>query len=272
MLTDVRVYRTPADYLVFPLFEVGPYSLKSIDGLGAVRTEITENYMTNVDQYAHNRFNTDYRSVIINVGIEADYTTGESVQELRKKLHTYFPKYKAVTLRFTDDALGVVEASGHIESVTPEIFTSDPGATIVVACPDPYFRAINEVLIANPVQGANSTYTINYGGSAPVGYRFKIEPNGGPIATINFDGFRISNSIQVGQRVEVSTVPGDKYVRFYESAGASTYKNWTKYVNHLTDWGKLLLQPGTNVKTMSWSGGSANPFKNLRWTPKYLSL
>lgn len=267
MLTDIRVYRTTTDYLTIPIGEADSFILKGVDGLGPAAVAVTENYMVGVDQYAHNRFNTDYRTIGLTIGIEKDYVTGESVQELAQKLYKYFPRHAPITLRFTDDVFGIVEIEARVASLTRSIFTPDPEAVVSLVCPDPYFHAISEIVIANPSPGV-----IEYSGSAPVGYRFDIVPTGGTVTSINFDGFRIAKTLSVGQRIEVSTVPGDKYVMFYTSSSDATPDYYTKFVNHLTDWSTLLMQPGENDKVMSWTGSSSNPFKNLRWVPKYLSL
>jgi hypothetical protein len=272
MLQDFRVYRTPTDYLHLPLDQERPYLVKGIDGLGPVPSQITENYMSYANQYSHDRHNVDQRIIAVTLGLTDDHYGGLSVQQLRNQLYFYLPLHSEVTLWFQDDVIGQVQIKGRVESLTPAIFTKEPEVVVTVVCPDPYFSALTEIVIANPVRGANNTYEIEYLGSAPVGYKFDIIPSGGTISTINFDGFRMAQSIPSGQKVAVSTIPGDKYVRRYANLTTTSYNRWTKYVNYLTDWGTLLLYPGLNVKTMSWSGTTANPFKNIRWTPKYLSL
>lgn len=72
-------------------------------------------------------------------------TINGEIEENRLKLYRYFPVKKDVQLRFETDSRDVL-INGAVELISCDIFSAREVAQISIICPQPYFRAVNDLV------------------------------------------------------------------------------------------------------------------------------
>lgn len=258
------------------------YVFKNIDGLGPVKATLTSSDNAS-DAGSTFLFARDgQRNIVITMGYAPAYSTGSTVEDLRRELESVFMPKTAVELRFTDDVLGSFDIWGHVESNEPAIFSKDPEVVISIICDDPYFYSTAADTVFNIpllVPGADQ-FSINYPGNVPTGFVFEFDRDADDTPSDNYVklsmlplNYPISPMMrllevpfEIDDEFRISSVRGDRgatYVRDSIEYNAMPYFSGS-LVN-------MQLQPGLNYfslePTFAVTGQTA---KNAKITYKHL--
>lgn len=226
MLTELTVERrlpyheTVDEFFTFT-FE-GPdreYIVKNIDGLGPVRSDLEDLTSVIADRANHVGSLDATRNIVLLLEFDPDYSTGSTITSLRQALDNVFIAGEPVHMSFTDSALGVVKIEGVVENQTPTIFSDSPETQISILCAEPYFVG-SEESIEIPKEFFPE---ITYDGDALTSFTLEVDFTS-DLTTFELywlltdDIWRASEDFLVGDKLTISTVPGDRKVELLRSA------------------------------------------------------
>lgn len=230
--------------------ENDPIQILNVDGLDPVKAAIDVVTSGNVDGAVSLDASVPTRNIVMTLRPNPDWSTW-TAEQLRQFIYNYFIPKTQVKLIFTSEEIsGAVEIMGTVESCDANPFTKDPTYLVSIICPDPYFVAVDPVVvdgaIINQSSWGSSKTTISLPGNVPVGMELKVA-----------DGFDNELYIQVGNP-EVGTfhmvgsvagifymgsIPLKKYVRSGDPANG-TFTNRLYELELGSIW--PLLYPGDN--------------------------
>lgn len=118
------------------------YNVVAIDGLGPVDAVLQTSNTVTTDGVIFNGARKDEREIVINLAYYPE--SGKNIEDLRHGTYKYFPEKEEVTLVFHADTRSV-STTGIVESNDVSIFSEKEGSSIVIKCPDPWFRIDNEL-------------------------------------------------------------------------------------------------------------------------------
>ena len=118
------------------------YNVVAIDGLGPVDAVLQTSNTVTTDGVIFNGARKDEREIIINLAYYPE--SGKNIEDLRHGTYKYFPEKEEVTLVFHADTRSV-RTTGIVESNEIPIFSEKEASSIVIKCPDPWFRIDNEL-------------------------------------------------------------------------------------------------------------------------------
>lgn len=118
------------------------YNVVAIDGLGPVDAVLQTSNTVTTDGVIFNGARKDEREIIINLAYHPE--SGKNIEDLRHGTYKYFPEKEEVTLVFHADTRSV-RTTGIVESNDISIFSEKEASSIVIKCPDPWFRIDNEL-------------------------------------------------------------------------------------------------------------------------------
>lgn len=118
------------------------YNVVAIDGLGPVDAVLQTSNTVTTDGVIFNGARKDEREIIINLAYYPE--SGKNIEDLRHGTYKYFPEKEEVTLVFHADTRSV-RTTGIVESNDIPIFSEKESSSIVIKCPDPWFRIDNEL-------------------------------------------------------------------------------------------------------------------------------
>jgi len=245
----------------------GPYFVTKIDGLGPVKAEIITTGYAASDGEVYQTSKTGKRNLVISLGYRANYSTGASIEKIRKELYAALPPKAVVKLRFFDEEDAPVEIKGYVESHEPDIFAQDPTVVISILCTLPYFNALSPVTLNSY---NNSMLELNYPGSALTGFLFDLYVD----RTIS--NVRLQNLVDkdivyagtliAGDTLSISTVKGSKFIKRTRSGVA------TSVLNGLTS-GALSMEIGPLTEFLGAAvPGVDDMSTRLTYTPKYVGI
>ena len=171
--------------LRFP--EKSGFLIKSVTGLGPVKSDINITEIATGDGGVFNSARATSRNIVMKLGLMFDPT----IEDSRQKSYKYFPLKHKVRLRIETDNR-VCETYGYVESNEPDIFSKSEVSSISIVCPDSYlysaeknvtvfygvepkfeFEFSNESLTKNMIEFSaiqdRSMESIYYKGDAEVG-------------------------------------------------------------------------------------------------------
>lgn len=235
-----------------------PLQIRNIGGLGPVKANINTTPYGSFTGESYNGSSVGKRNIVISIGFNPNWV-GQTIESLRALLYQYFMPESFVNLRFLSSHLPTVEINGYIESMEPNIFSKDPEVQISIICPEPDFVSVTAVTVDGVTNTDTSDVTIiNYAGSIPGGFKltigydtdhpfydqgdFAVRIVAPQDSSLNFSG--TLNLHPVIKHIELSTIPGNKYIN--EIIGASG-SNTETIIQSITDdsvWPKL--KPGAN--------------------------
>jgi len=178
--------------------------------------------------------------------------------------------------KFTEDLFAQTKdltIDARIESCEPSIFTKDPAMDVSMLCYDPDFVDLTGVTVNGSTVSDLTESVVTYEGEVDTGVIFTLRPDrvlndftifhrppDGTLVTIDF-----SYPMLVGDVVEISSVPGSKYVRVTRAGVQSSI---LYAVSPQSGW--LTLQPGDNHIRV-YATGAAVPY-SIEYTDKYGGL
>ena len=118
------------------------YNVVAIDGLGPVDAVLQTSNTVTTDGVIFNGARKDEREIIINLAYYPE--SGKNIEDLRHGTYKYFPEKEEVALVFHADTRSV-RTTGIVESNEIPIFSEKESSSIVIKCPDPWFRIDNEL-------------------------------------------------------------------------------------------------------------------------------
>lgn len=158
----------------------GPYVLKSSDGLGPPNRALFR-AKTTQEGGVRQGSRTEDRQATMLVGLQPDWDTGQTAEELRTELYGLltppFGLPVGMQLLLGDTVQAV--AQGDISAMEVAIFSSDPAVQIVLDCDYPYFLGPNLVyqFPEKSLVSGKTAIDIENDGSAPAGFwmRFVVQ-------------------------------------------------------------------------------------------------
>lgn len=278
MLTQLEVFNSRVAEAPFPIGEGSaasdPLQIRDITGLGPVVATVNMNRLGDMDEESYSGSSVGKRAIVITLGLNPDWRN-QTYATLRQAVYAYFMPKSLVRLRISSTHLPTVEISGVVESCEPTIFSQDQSMVVTILCPKPHFSDVSATVLSGlTVASANQTYTeVNYMGTTEVGFTMSVRPNfdnvgaTGQVQIINrapTSEFLIVDPVTIDttQYLDVSTVPGDKYVQ-YSYADMRTPVNLLRYMSPNSLWQRL--KKGKNeIRVVSSTPG-------LRWSLRYVN-
>jgi hypothetical protein len=259
MLTTIELIKKDGGVLTLPIYDPTNFAVIDVQGLDPVRNNIVTSNFSQMDGAQYQASRREMRNIVLKIRILS--IPGEAnVQELRKQLYEYLLPKSNVKIRFTQDYISTFSIEGQVESFDAPIFVKEPEATISILCFDPdfYKEVTTSFSGVSVISGSTSYSNLNYTGSVDTGFIFTITAND---STNSFTLESTSSDnvlrkmtftdntglLASGDKIIVSTVPGDKYVKRVRS-NVETSILWA--LDRTSDW--IRLYPGYNevaVKT-----------------------
>ena len=251
-----------------PITQVSPsdkFILKDISGLGPPDVLVNIG-TTTYPQGVYQGSKPQPRQMIATIGLNPDYFSGETVEDLREILYGILGlEIGDFVFEIWNDDVKVAIAPGHVSKFEPAIFSKDPAVQITIECEDSYFSAPDELEV-NLTGMSTSTLTVDNIGSVVAGFRLAIT------LTSNLSSFQLtldSIPLQVtyaflsGDQIIFETRDGNRNIsRIRSGVEISLLDNIT-----LDNW--LKLKRGVNSIGMS----SPNfTYDYLEYTPNYLGV
>lgn len=211
------------------------------------------------------------RNIVIYVAMERD------IESSRINLYKYFPLKKVVTLYFKNGSRDV-SIEGYVELIECDLFTNRQVAQISIVCPQPYFKAVEELVsyfsditssftfpFSIPAEGmafssitANVRKSIINAGDIESGIIISIYANGTVVNPVVYDVFerthvKFNFTMQPNDEIIVNTNVGKKSVTLIRNGISS---NLLGYMAADSTW--LTLKAGDNVFTYDSESGNSN--------------
>lgn len=274
MITKLDVRSNQGGFLSFPLADDSSgYIVENIEGLGPVKVTLVSSKFAQQDGAQYQASQRDTRNILLKIGLEPDYTTGDTVQALRSRLYSVFMPKMAVDLSFLLDDEQQLDISGRVESCEPTIFDQEPAVDISVMCFDPDF-VDPIVVVQNGVTTAGSNSSnFTYQGTVDSGILFQIMPNRNlsefTIYQQASDGGLRSMDFQAplvdGDTVTISTISGAKFANLTRADADSSILYG---VDPQANW--LQLTPGANAIRV-YAEGDPVPY-TIQYSKRYGGL
>lgn len=244
MINTLEVINENGQVLRLPLedFSSG-YAVEDIDGLDPVKATLVSSTFAGLDGEQYQSSRLVPRNVILKLGYIPNAISGD-ISALRKNLYKYLMPKSKINLLFGMDDMETVVIPGVVEAFDSPKFSRDPKATASIVCYDPDFVGASKIfnagvqyspvvpdptkpggmvsLGADPVPLKNE-YELYYPGTASTGVILSVHstpanpiqnflvnhtPEDGYTRTMAFGA---PTPLSDGERVIISTVPGDKY-------------------------------------------------------------
>lgn len=273
MLTKVKAYSSVKNAPTLLLDPSGsiftdPLKIRNITGLEPVKATISTSAFAAIAGAAYVGSNIPTRNIVLTLHPNPDWVTW-TVESLRKLIYLYFPTGKPVQLVFEDSVKPPVSIFGYVESVEPNPFAKDIEFPISILCPDPYFTAVDPVVVTGNTANSYTPETITYNGDVPAGIRVEVDfVTGQPaVSTVqiqtkdpSIESFSVSAELDSNQHLLMSSIPGGKFVDTIINDNGLAVSQLSFIADGYT-W--PMLEPGDNPFSVITDAGIHD------WTLKY---
>ena len=247
------------------------YNVYKITGLQPPSVVINSSVNATTDGSTVNSLRAGTRNIVLYMTLEGE------VENSRINLYRYFPLKKRITLYFKNGSRDVC-IEGYVEVIECDLFTSKQVAQISLLCPQPYFKAVDELIthfnevtslfefpFSMPAEGvaiscitANVRKSIINTGDIPSGLIIELYAVGDVINPVVYDTFKRTNfrlrfTMKKGDRIVINTNTGSKTVTLTRDGVTS---NIMGYMTPDSTW--LTLESGDNVFTYDSEGDNSN--------------
>jgi phage-related protein len=228
--------------------------IRNIDGIDPVKAAVNTSMLGSVDGAALVGSSVASRNIVLTVHPNPDWDIW-SFEALRRLIYSYFMPKKPVRLVFESDDLIPVEISGVVESVTINPFSKDQEFLVSVICPDPYFTAVEPVVLTGPTVTVPDEGTlIDYKGNIEAGINVRVswtvDPSPSDIGIQLGDPrvsyFAVLATVNETMYFEMNSIPMRKYVQNV-NIGTGVINNLLSKVHVQEGSAWPTLQPGENV-------------------------
>lgn len=179
MLTEVKAYSAwrSAPTLLLDADgrpETDLIQIRNIDGIDPVKASVTTSAYGSIDGASYTGSSVQTRNIVLTLHPNPNWNT-MTYESLRRLLYSYFMPKLQVRLVFYSDDMVPVEIYGRVESAAINPFSKDPEMLVSIICPDPYFTALDPVVLTGQAVRANGAETtITYDGSIEGGVNLKV--------------------------------------------------------------------------------------------------
>lgn len=256
----------------------GLYQVLSIEGLNPPKATLYRSEVAGMDGTKFMSAKLEERNIVVTIRINGD------VEANRLQLYDYFKTKHYTRMHFTN-ARKDVYAEGYVESMECDLFDISEQMQISIICPDPYFKAMEEIVsdiskvigafefpFAFGAEGVESSTVTDeaiefstYDRDAVVIVNNEGESDTGMIIRINFTGavdnptiynvdtkesFEVNTAFEDGDEVTINTNPGEKRILLLRDGVTS---NLINKVARGSTW--LTLDKGDNQFTYTADEG-----------------
>ena len=268
---------TSVDLPIFGATASGPFVLKGADGLGP--PNITVRFgRTVLEKAIYQGKYPNPRQIIAAVGLQPDWDTGQTVEELRTVLYGLLTPRYGQMVRAEVVSNGVVKAfaQGHISKFEPSMFSKDPAVLITMDCDYGYLLS-PDVVEQEPVQstiGGIRGFDVQNDGTAPSGFKagFILRANVGNTLVLSDENasgmkFQVDGiDWQSGDKFLIDTRPGSRGC--WRGAAGGAYVSCLNNMNALvSEW--LYLYGGDNTLLLNTTAFDWDPAYNFAHQPAY---
>jgi Phage tail protein RIFT-related domain len=276
VLTELKAYSAWQSAPLLPLAEFGRaetdlVQIRDIQGLEPVKASVNISPFGSIDGAAYVGSSVLSRNIVLTIHPNPDWQEW-TYESLRRLLYSYFMPKQRTRLVFNSDDLVPVEISGYVESADIAQFSEDPEFIVSVICPDPYFSAVDPVIITGEscLPSAVLMENLDYIGSVPAGIHVKLTKSTDPAPTTigiqvgdpALSYFEVVGSISSTKYFEMSSTPANKFVQNVATdTGIITNLLSKATIREGSQW--PVLVPGVNEFCVITDGGEHD------WTLTY---
>jgi hypothetical protein len=254
MLTSVDVSSVRGELLTLPLQDVvDGFIIQDISGLDPVKANVVTSSFATMDGEQYESSRREKRNIVLTLGLEPDWAIG-TVRQMRSRLYDFFMPKSDVALRFNSDDSDPVIISGIVESFESALFSADPTVAVSILCFNPDFYNPDPVVLSDGPYTTTTVLTditIPYEGTVETGIYFRMEINRSltsfTISNTSASGgdrtMDIAGAFVAGDVLEISTVPGNKYVNLTRGSGVPG--SALASLSATSDW--IQFYPGDNT-------------------------
>lgn len=283
------------------------FAVSQITGLGPVKADISTTSYATRDGSVYNSSRIDNRNIVISFIFVS--RGGDSIETIRQRTYNFFSVKSRITLKFVTDNREC-SIDGYVESNEPDIFSKYEGTQISVICPDPYFydssttqkvsfigtvgafhfpfrnegtdkktiimgkvtRRLTKAFVYDGEGRSGASIILDFLGT--VGGRITVKNvTTGQKMIIDTALFGNGYTLKAGDRIQISTYPGNKYVRLGKSvngAAPSSYLNILNCMAAGSEW--IEVVHGENVFDISADAGQEQIDVSVKTIIKYEGL
>lgn len=115
------------------------YQVYKVTGLQPPAVSINSSVNATTDGSTVNSLRAGTRNIVLYMTLEGD------VEKSRIELYRYFPLKKRITVYFKNGSRDVL-IEGYVEVIECDLFTNKQIAQVSLLCPQPYFKAVNDLV------------------------------------------------------------------------------------------------------------------------------
>jgi hypothetical protein len=224
--------------------------LRNVDGLDPIKATVNTSPYGSVDGSSYVGASVLSRNIVLTLHPNPDWVNW-TYEKLRKLIYQYFMPKRPTRLVFYSDDMIPVEISGVVEDVSINIFSKDPELLVSIICPDPYFTALNGIVLTG--QTNDDPVVIDYNGTIEAGMHVKVTatPDTAPsdiaiqLGDPRIAYFAVAATVNPTLYFEMNSLPMKKFVQNV-NIGSGVITNLLSMI-HIQE-GSLWpgLQPGDN--------------------------
>lgn len=247
------------------------YTLYKITGLQPPASAVNTSKNATSDGENLNSVRVDKRNIVLYMTVEGDVETS------RINLYKYFPLKQTVTLYFKNNTRDVY-IEGVVELIQCDLFASKQVAQVSLICPQPYFKAVNDLVsyfsdisalfefpFSIPASGielsaitTNARKSIVNTGDVASGLIIELDAIGEVVNPIIYDVFKRTHikliyTMVAGDRIVINTNQGKKSISLVRNGVAT---NIMGYMYPSSSW--LTLEAGDNLFTYDADSSTTN--------------
>jgi len=257
LLTEVKAYSSWQSAPTLLLDDTGRaetdlIQVRNITGLDPVKASVNTTPFGSIDGSGYTGSSVLSRNIVLTLHPNPDWHN-YTYESLRRLLYAYFMPKRPVRLVFYSDDINPVQIEGIVESAEVNPFTNDPEFVVSIVCPDPYFTALDPiVLTGQAVRPGGAVTTIDYTGNIDAGIYVKATRNADPapasigiqIGDPSISHFNVISDVTgTNKYFEMGSIRMQKFVQSIDmTSGVIT--NLLPKVQEGSSW--PLLQPGEN--------------------------
>ena len=267
MLTEIKAYSSWQSAPTLYLDDAGRaetdlIQIRNVDGLDPVTASVGTTPYGSSDGESYVGSSVLSRNLVLTLHPNPNWINW-SPEALRRFLYAYFMPKGIVQLEFYSDDMDPVDIRGVVESFAANPFSKDPEYIASVICPDPYFTAIEPVVMSGSVNDV--PVDVDYFGNVNAGIQVKVQYVSGTapnkltiqVGDPNIGSFEIDipSIVTAAQYFQMSSVSMSKYVENIANNGTIT--SLLSYISPgSSDW--PMLQPGRNKFSVTSDHGIQN--------------
>jgi len=256
VLTEVKAYSSwqSAPTLILDdngRAETDLIQIRNITGLDPVKASVNTAPFGSIDGAAYTGSSVLGRNIVLTLHPNPDWDKW-TYESLRRLLYSYFIPKRPVKLVFYSDDIDPVQIEGIVESAEVNPFTNDPEFVVSIVCPDPYFTALDPVILTGQaIRSGGTVTTVDYKGNIDTGIYVKVTRNADPapssigiqIGDPSIQRFNVTTDVTATKYFEMGSIRMQKFVQSIDmNSGVIT--NLLSKVQEGSSW--PILEPGEN--------------------------